>query len=161
AVRPLRAGARLGAGHRRTRRREPAGRDPVARHDAARELRHGSEGTCRRGRRAPGAGARLPHRRHPPGGDASRRHRGDGRRGGDGVARGGLTEATKIPRAEEMSMRTILALALSSALAFAGARPAAAQEKPEKASLHIAAASVGVTYLPVILAKQRGYFRDE
>jgi NitT/TauT family transport system substrate-binding protein len=58
-------------------------------------------------------------------------------------------------------MKTLWAAALSAAIIVCG--PAAAQTKtpPEKKDVHIGAASVGITYLPVILAKQLGYFRDE
>jgi NitT/TauT family transport system substrate-binding protein len=58
-------------------------------------------------------------------------------------------------------MRTLLAAALGAAVILCA--PAMAQTKtpPEKTSVHIGAASVGITYLPVILAKQLGYFRDE
>jgi NitT/TauT family transport system substrate-binding protein len=58
-------------------------------------------------------------------------------------------------------VKSILAAALGAAIILCG--PAAAQTKasPEKKDIHIGAASVGITYLPVILAKQLGYFRDE
>lgn len=36
-----------------------------------------------------------------------------------------------------------------------------AQDKPELSEVHIGAASTGITYLPLILAKQLGYFKDE
>jgi NitT/TauT family transport system substrate-binding protein len=36
-----------------------------------------------------------------------------------------------------------------------------AKDVPEKPELHVAAASVGITYLPMLVAKQRGYFKDE
>lgn len=54
-----------------------------------------------------------------------------------------------------------LSIALCAAFGLSCAAPAAAGEQPEKAELHIAAASVGITYLPMILAKQLGYFKDE
>jgi NitT/TauT family transport system substrate-binding protein len=38
---------------------------------------------------------------------------------------------------------------------------AVAKDTPEKPELHIAAASTGITYLPMLVAKQRGYFKDE
>jgi NitT/TauT family transport system substrate-binding protein len=36
-----------------------------------------------------------------------------------------------------------------------------AKDVPEKPDLHIAAASTGITYLPMLVAKTRGYFQDE
>ncbi len=40
-------------------------------------------------------------------------------------------------------------------------RPAAAAEPVEKKSLEIGTASLGLTYLPVIIAERKGFFRDE
>jgi len=54
------------------------------------------------------------------------------------------------------------AVALCAAMTLACATAAAvAKEVPEKPELHIAAASTGITYLPMLVAKQRGYFKDE
>ncbi|MDR5800011.1 ABC transporter substrate-binding protein [Caballeronia sp. LZ001] len=59
-------------------------------------------------------------------------------------------------------MKLKLAIALCAAFALAcGSLTAAAKDVPEKPELHIAAASVGITYLPMLVAKQRGYFKDE
>jgi NitT/TauT family transport system substrate-binding protein len=52
-------------------------------------------------------------------------------------------------------------LALCAALSLPFASTAHAKDKPEKSEIHIGAASVGITYIPVILAKQLGYFKDE
>jgi NitT/TauT family transport system substrate-binding protein len=52
--------------------------------------------------------------------------------------------------------------AVCAGVIFAGsATIATAQNAPEKKEVHIGAASVGMTYLPLILAKQLGYFKDE
>ncbi|MDR5833931.1 ABC transporter substrate-binding protein [Caballeronia sp. LZ034LL] len=59
-------------------------------------------------------------------------------------------------------MKLKLAVALFAALDIACASPMAlARDVPEKPELHIAAASTGITYLPMLVAKQRGYFKDE
>jgi NitT/TauT family transport system substrate-binding protein len=58
-------------------------------------------------------------------------------------------------------MKRILLPAISAAVAFVGMSPALAQDKPEKSQVHIGAASTGVTYLPLLVAKQLGYFKDE
>lgn len=59
-------------------------------------------------------------------------------------------------------MKLKLAVALFAALDIACASPLAwARDVPEKPELHIAAASTGITYLPMLVAKQRGYFKDE
>jgi NitT/TauT family transport system substrate-binding protein len=58
-------------------------------------------------------------------------------------------------------MKRILLPAISAAVAFVGLSPALAQDKPEKSEVHIGAASTGVTYLPLLVAKQLGYFKDE
>lgn len=59
-------------------------------------------------------------------------------------------------------MKLKLAVALFAALYIACASPMAwARDVPEKPELHIAAASTGITYLPMLVAKQRGYFKDE
>lgn len=52
-------------------------------------------------------------------------------------------------------------LALCAALVLSGPAAAIAQDQPEKSEVHIGAASVGMTYLPLLLAKQLGYFKDE
>lgn len=59
-------------------------------------------------------------------------------------------------------MKRTSSIALGVALALACATATAnAKDQPEKKELHIAAASVGITYLPMLVAKQRGYFKDE
>ncbi|ACL57238.1 ABC transporter substrate-binding protein [Methylobacterium nodulans] len=58
-------------------------------------------------------------------------------------------------------MRTITLAILSTALAIAGAPVSQAEEKPEKTEVHIGAASTGMTYLPLLVAKQRRFFEDE
>lgn len=57
-------------------------------------------------------------------------------------------------------MRAMIAVLASAAIGFA-ASVAWAQDKPEKASISIGAASTGMTYLPLLVAKQRGFFKDE
>jgi NitT/TauT family transport system substrate-binding protein len=58
-------------------------------------------------------------------------------------------------------MQSKFSLALCAALALAFTGSAYAKDTPEKSEIHVGAASVGVTYLPVILAKKLGYFKDE
>ncbi|AOB32002.1 myristoyl transferase [Bordetella sp. H567] len=58
-------------------------------------------------------------------------------------------------------MKTLLAVALSAAAMICGTAAAQSKTPPEKKEVHIGAASTGITYLPVIIAKQLGYFRDE
>ncbi|RDJ19905.1 myristoyl transferase [Bosea caraganae] len=58
-------------------------------------------------------------------------------------------------------MKRMLKSALCAAIAMAGTVSAIAKDTPEKPAVHIAAASIGVTYLPLILAKELGYFKDE
>jgi NitT/TauT family transport system substrate-binding protein len=58
-------------------------------------------------------------------------------------------------------MKSKLAMALCAAMAFHGATMAFAKDAPEKSEIHIGAASVGMTYLPLLLAKKLGYFNDE
>ena len=58
-------------------------------------------------------------------------------------------------------MQSKFSLALCIALPLAFAFPAQAKDTPEKTEIKIGAASVGITYLPVILAKKLGYFKDE
>jgi NitT/TauT family transport system substrate-binding protein len=59
-------------------------------------------------------------------------------------------------------MKLKLAVALCAAFELVcGSATAVAKDVPEKPELHIAAASVGITYLPMLIAKQRGYFKDE
>jgi NitT/TauT family transport system substrate-binding protein len=58
-------------------------------------------------------------------------------------------------------MKRLATLALCALLGIAGSNAAQAQARPEKSQVHISAASVGITYLPMILAKQLGYFKEE
>jgi NitT/TauT family transport system substrate-binding protein len=58
-------------------------------------------------------------------------------------------------------MKLKFSIALCVALGLSSATAAHAKDQPEKSELHIGAASVGITYLPMILAKQLGYFKDE
>ena len=59
-------------------------------------------------------------------------------------------------------MKLKFAIALCAAFELVcGSVAAVAKDVPEKPELHIAAASVGITYLPMLVAKQRGYFKDE
>ena len=59
-------------------------------------------------------------------------------------------------------MRSTIAFAVcAAAVIFGGAHHAMAQNKPEKASISIGAASTGITYLPVIIAKELGYFKEQ
>ena len=55
-------------------------------------------------------------------------------------------------------MKRLAALLLAGIFA---AGPASAQDKIEKPKLSIATASLGLTYLPLILADRLGYFKDE
>jgi NitT/TauT family transport system substrate-binding protein len=57
-------------------------------------------------------------------------------------------------------MRTIAA-ALSVALLVALTQTASAQGAPEKRKVNVATASLGLPYLPLIIAQQRKYFADE
>ena len=75
----LRAGARLGAGHRRQGHRQPDRHDRVLRHGAALLLQHGQRGRPDRPGHRRHARQRLAHRRHQVGGHEGRQHRGDGR----------------------------------------------------------------------------------
>jgi len=59
-----------------------------------------------------------------------------------------------------MKLKFAVALCAAVELACASAT-AVAKDTPEKPELHIAAASTGITYLPMLVAKQRGYFKDE
>src|SRR6266702_6638839 len=70
---------------------------------------------------------------------------------------------TKIfPKREETTMKLKFAIALFAAFELGcGSVAAVAKDVPEKPELHIAAASVGITYLPMLVAVQRGYFKDE
>jgi NitT/TauT family transport system substrate-binding protein len=59
-------------------------------------------------------------------------------------------------------MKLKFAIALCAAFELVcGSVAAVAKDVPEKPELHIAAASVGITYLPMLVAQQRGYFKDE
>lgn len=58
-------------------------------------------------------------------------------------------------------MKHAILSALTATLLIGASLPALAQGKPEKADIHIAAASVGVTYLPLLIAESKGYFKDE
>jgi NitT/TauT family transport system substrate-binding protein len=58
-------------------------------------------------------------------------------------------------------MKGTLAAAFGAALILCASGAAHGKDAPEKSEVHIGAASVGITYLPVIIAKQLGYFRDE
>jgi NitT/TauT family transport system substrate-binding protein len=62
---------------------------------------------------------------------------------------------------KETTMKGTLAAVFVAAFISCSPIVAQAKEAPEKSEVHIGAASVGITYLPVILAKQLGYFRDE
>ena len=60
-------------------------------------------------------------------------------------------------------MRTVSRTALavpSAAMLAVAAQPAGAQA-PEKRKVNIATASLGLPYLPLIIAQQRKYFADE
>lgn len=59
-----------------------------------------------------------------------------------------------------MKLKLVISLCAAFGLAC-GCVAAVAKDVPEKPQLHIAAASVGITYLPMLIAKQRGYFKDE
>ncbi|WP_250486789.1 ABC transporter substrate-binding protein [Caballeronia sp. GaOx3] len=59
-----------------------------------------------------------------------------------------------------MKLKLGIALCAAFGLAF-GSATAVAKDVPEKPDLHIAAASTGITYLPMLVAKTRGYFKDE
>ncbi|CAM3735591.1 ABC transporter substrate-binding protein [Bordetella sputigena] len=58
-------------------------------------------------------------------------------------------------------MKSLLAVALSAAAIVCGTATAQTKAPPEKKEIKIGAASTGITYLPAIIAKQLGYFRDE
>jgi NitT/TauT family transport system substrate-binding protein len=59
-------------------------------------------------------------------------------------------------------MKLKFAIALCAAFELVcGSVTAVAKDVPEKPEVHIAAASVGITYLPMLVALQRGYFKDE
>ena len=58
-------------------------------------------------------------------------------------------------------MKTLIPALLSAAALLAGVSAASAQAKPEKTDIHIGAASTGITYLPMIIATAKGYFKDE
>ncbi|MCW2241427.1 ABC transporter substrate-binding protein [Azospirillum canadense] len=58
-------------------------------------------------------------------------------------------------------MKRLFVSTVTAALLLMGGGAANAQGKPEKTEVHIAAASVGMTYLPMIVAESQGYFKDE
>lgn len=58
-------------------------------------------------------------------------------------------------------MRRAVSTLASLAIAMMAASAAVADEKPEKTDVHIGAASTGITYLPLLVAKQRRFFEDE
>lgn len=58
-------------------------------------------------------------------------------------------------------MKRMFLSTLAAALLVTTGMQANAQGKPEKTEVHIAAASVGMTYLPMIVAESKGYFKDE
>src|SRR6266571_3054478 len=53
--------------------------------------------------------------------------------------------------------KTIVAIVAAAALAL----PQGARAQPEKRQVNIATASLGLPYLPLIIAQQRKYFADE
>jgi NitT/TauT family transport system substrate-binding protein len=58
-------------------------------------------------------------------------------------------------------MRAGATALIVAALALVGAAPARAAEGPEKTDVHVGAASTGMTYIPILVAKQKKFFEDE
>ena len=57
-----------------------------------------------------------------------------------------------------MRIRAAVIAILAAGLLAAAPQPAGAQSTPEKRKVNIATASLGLPYLPLIIAQQRKYF---
>src|SRR5947207_1744871 len=66
-------------------------------------------------------------------------------------------EADKEPPLEDAPMRMLNAAIMLSAVLLA---QAASAQAPEKTKINVATASLGLPYLPLIIAQQRKYFAD-